>query len=461
MKKFYILLAALGFSNAVLNAQNDSLVVENAAVAESVTEPVTESVTEPVEVPDVLMTDVLMTEGNSFADSLMVMPIDSAAAVDTLTVDSLERAAFESVIEEKFVNWYSEVTFTDSCFNNPVKEPLSKEEYVKKMSEIPAEMELSYNQVVRSYIDSYVHRYPKNLSKLLGLSQYYFPIFERELLAEGLPVELKYLPVIESALNPTARSRVGAMGLWQFMPYTGKLYGLEINSLIDERCDVIKSTKAAVKYLKDLYGIYNDWLLVIAAYNCGPGNVNKAIKRANKGTDYWAIYNYLPRETRGYVPAFIAVNYAMEYATDVYNICPSEVKMPGLIDTVMVSERMHFEQIAANMPITVEQLRKLNPQYKLDIVPAHKKPCAIVFPVNDTLDFIAAKDSILAYEKEKYAKRMETAVVLQTTYKIRSGDNLWDIAKKKGTTVAAIRKANPGKNLNVLRIGQVINLPVR
>jgi membrane-bound lytic murein transglycosylase D len=200
---------------------------------------------------------------------------------------------------------------------------------------------------------------------------------------------------------------------------------------------------------------------VIAAYNCGPGNVNKAIKRANKGTDYWAIYNYLPRETRGYVPAFIAVNYAMEYATEVYNICPSESKLPVLVDTVMVSDRMHFEQIAANMPITVEQLRKLNPQYKLDIVPAHKKPCAIVFPMNDTLDFIAVKDSILEYEKEKYAKRMETAVVLQTTYKIRSGDNLWDIAKKKGTTVAAIRKANPNKNLNVLRIGQVINLPVR
>lgn len=451
MKKIYILIAALGLSNAVLNAQNNAV----------------------PELVDVLMTDVLMTEGNSgnngpVSENAVTKPVTESVTelvevpdVDTLTVDSLERAAFESIIEEKFVNWYSEVTFTDSCFNNPVKEPLSKEEYVQRMSEIPAEMELSYNQVVRSYIDSYVHRYPKNLSKLLGLSQYYFPIFERELLAEGLPMELKYLPVIESALNPTARSKVGAMGLWQFMPYTGKLYGLEINSLVDERCDVIKSTKAAVKYLKDLYSIYNDWLLVIAAYNCGPGNVNKAIKRANKGTDYWAIYNYLPRETRGYVPAFIAVNYAMEYATEVYNICPSESKMPVLVDTVMVSDRMHFEQIAANMPITVEQLRKLNPQYKLDIIPAHKKPCAIVFPVNDTLDFIAAKDSILEYEKEKYAKRMETAVVLQTTYKIRSGDNLWDIAKKKGTTVAAIRKANPNKNLNVLRIGQVINLPVR
>ena len=441
MKKLFILLAVLGLSNAVLIAQSVPELVEGPVSENAVTEPVTKSVTELV--------DVLMTDGNNVPD------------VDTLTVDSLERAAFESVIEEKFVSWFADITFTDSCFHNPVQTPLSKEEYVKKMSELPAEMELSYNQVVRSYIDSYVHRYPKNLSKLLGLSKYYFPIFERELLAEGLPVELKYLPVIESALNPTARSKVGAMGLWQFMPYTGKLYGLEINSLVDERCDVIKSTKAAVKYLKDLYGIYNDWLLVIAAYNCGPGNVNKAIKRANKGTDYWAIYNYLPRETRGYVPAFIAVNYAMEYATDVYNICPSQVNMPTLIDTVMVAERMHFEQISANMNITVEQLRKLNPQYKLDIIPGHKKACGIVFPDTSAVDFISAKDSILAYEKEKYAKRMETAVVLQTTYKIRSGDNLWDIAKKKGTTVAAIKKANPGKNLKVLKIGQVINLPVR
>ena len=426
MKKLYILMAVLGLSNVVLYAQTDSLVFDSV-----------------------------------FADSLMVMPIDSVSVDETLAVDSLERAAFESTIEEKFVSWFADITFTDSCFNNPVKEPLSKDEYVQRMSELPAEMELSYNQVVRSYIDSYVHRYPKNLSKLLGLSKYYFPIFERELLAEGLPVELKYLPVIESALNPTARSKVGAMGLWQFMPYTGKLYGLEINSLVDERCDVIKSTKAAVKFLKDLYGIYGDWLLVIAAYNCGPGNVNKAIRRANTSADYWAIYNYLPRETRGYVPAFIAVNYAMEYATDVYNICPSQSNMPALIDTVMVAERMHFEQISANMNITVEQLRKLNPQYKLDIVPGHKKACGIVFPMASAVEFISAKDSILEYEKEKYAKRMETAVVLETTYKIRSGDNLWDIAKKKGTTVAAIRKANPNKNLNVLKIGQVINLPVR
>ncbi len=425
MKKIYILLTILGLYNVVLFAKNDTI----------------------VSIP---------------SDSLKVIALNlDSLDTDTLTIDSLERSVFEATIEEKFVNWHAEVTFSDSCIHAPVKETLSKEEYIEKMSQLPAEMELSYNQVVRSYIDSYVHRYPKNLSKLLGLSQYYFPIFERELLAEGLPVELKYLPVIESALNPTARSRVGAMGLWQFMPYTGKLYGLEINSLVDERCDVIKSTKAAVKYLKDLYGIYNDWLLVIAAYNCGPGNVNKAIRRASAGTDYWAIYNYLPRETRGYVPAFIAVNYAMEYATEVYNICPSESKLPVLTDTIMVAEKMHFEQIAANMDITVDELRRLNPQYKLDIIPGNKKSWGIVFPDTSAVDFISAKDSILAFEKEKYAKRMETAVVLQTTYKIRSGDNLWDIAKKKGTTVAAIRKANPGKNLKVLKIGQVINLPVR
>lgn len=422
MKKIYLLLATLGLSNVILYAQNDSLA------------------------------PVPLFETKIEIDSINI---------DTLKVDSVEQAVFDATIEEKLVSWHTEVNYSDSCIHNPLKEKLTKEEYVKKLSELPTEMEMSYNQVVRSYIDSYVHRYPKNLSKLLGLSEYYFPIFEQALLAEGLPVELKYLPVIESALNPTARSYVGAMGLWQFMPYTGKLYGLQINSLVDERCDVIKSTKAAVKYLKDLHEIYNDWLLVIAAYNCGPGNVNKAIRRANSSRDYWAIYNYLPRETRGYVPAFIAVNYAMEYATDVYNICPADAKMPLYCDTVMVTERMHFEQIASNMDVTVDQLRKLNPQYKLDIVPGNTKPCGIIFPENSACDFITAKDSILAYQKEKYAKRMETAVVLQTTYKVRSGDNLWDIAKKKGTTVAAIRRANAPKNLNILRVGQVIKLPVR
>jgi membrane-bound lytic murein transglycosylase D len=350
---------------------------------------------------------------------------------------------------------------TTECTSDTIIAELPDSIYKQRLQALPFIIEVPYNEVVRRYILRYVKHSPRQLASLQRKAQYYFPIFEDILAKHQLPFELCYLPVIESALNPQAHSPVGAAGLWQFMPATGKKYGLEINSLIDERMDPIRSTEAACQFLKALYNVFGDWNLVIAAYNCGPGNVNKAIKRANKGTDYWAIYNYLPRETRGYVPAFIAVNYAMEYATEVYNICPSESKMPVLVDTVMVSDRMHFEQIAANMPITVEQLRKLNPQYKLDIIPAHKKPCAIVFPVNDTLDFIAAKDSILEYEKEKYAKRMETAVVLQTTYKIRSGDDLWDIAKKKGTTVAAIRKANPNKNLNVLRIGQVINLPVR
>ena len=398
----------------------------------------------------------------------------SAYAQKTLTVVDehtgkeevidLPEGMLEEEIDSMMRQWYASTYLaydSASCESNGEDIAYEPEEYIRRLQYLPNVIEMPYNSVVRKFIDQYSGRLRRSIAMMLGASNFYNPIFEDALEAYQLPLELKYLPIIESALNPNATSKAGAGGLWQFMPATGKRYGLEITSLIDERRDPIKASYAAARMLKSLYEIFGDWTLVIASYNCGPGNVNKAIKRANKGTDYWAIYNYLPRETRGYVPAFIAVNYAMEYATDLYNICPSESKMPTLVDTVMVSDRMHFEQIAANMPITVEQLRKLNPQYKLDIIPAHKKPCAIVFPVNDTLDFIAAKDSILEYEKEKYAKRMETAVVLQTTYKIRSGDNLWDIAKKKGTTVAAIRKANPGKNLNVLRIGQVINLPVR
>lgn len=194
--------------------------------------------------------------------------------------------------------------------------------YANRLYTLPTVMELSYNQVVKSYIEMYSTRRREQVSYMLALGEYYFPMFEEALDRHGLPLELKYLPVIESALNPIAVSRVGATGLWQFMLRTGKSYGLEVNSLVDERRDPYKSTEAAVKYLKDLYAIYGDWNLVIAAYNCGPGNVNKAIARSGGKRDYWEIYYKLPKETRGYVPAFIAANYIMNHFSD-HNICPA------------------------------------------------------------------------------------------------------------------------------------------
>ena len=390
-----------------------------------------------------------------------LVPDSMHIPVDSLDVDSLQMSAFDKVIEESYVRWRYDLVQSDSCATVQWTDTMKKEDYVRYLSQMPTLIEMPYNQVVRSYIDSYVKRYPKRLSSLLALSKYYFPIFENALEAGNLPLELKYLPVIESALNPSAKSYVGAAGLWQFMPATGRLYGLEVNSLIDERCDPYKSSKAAVAYLKDLYEIYGDWMLVIAAYNCGPGNVNKAIRRSGGKRDYWDIYEYLPRETRGYVPAFIAANYAMYYAEDLYHICPSELKLPLATDTICVNYRVHLEQISDCLGVHIDELRRLNPQYRYDLVPGNSRTCVLCLPDDYAYRYLTNKDSIVAYKSELISRKVENKIAMQTTYKVRSGDNLWTIAKKKGVSVAAIRKANAPKNLNVLQIGQVIKLPVR
>lgn len=397
-------------------------------------------------------------------DSTLVTPTVAdtlAVTADSLLADTTEIAVFNRIIEESYVRWRYDLHQNDSCAAVQWTDTLKKEDYVCYLSQMPTIIEMPYNQVVRSYIDSYVRRYPKRLSSLLALSKYYFPIFENALEAGDLPLELKYLPVIESALNPSAKSHVGAGGLWQFMPATGRLYGLEVNSLIDERCDPYKSSKAAVAYLKDLYAIYNDWMLVIAAYNCGPGNVNKAIRRSGGKTDYWDIYEYLPRETRGYVPAFIAANYAMHYAEDLYHICPAELKLPLATDTVCVNYRVHLEQISDCLGVHIDELRRLNPQYRYDLIPGNTKTYNLCLPSDYAYRYLTKKDSIVAHKSELISRKVENKIAMQTTYKVRSGDNLWTIAKKKGVSVAAIRKANAPKKLNVLQIGQVIKLPVK
>ena len=225
------------------------------------------------------------------------------------------------------------------------------------------------------------------------------PIFEDQLLANKLPDELKYLPIIESALNPTAYSRAGAGGLWQLMVSTGRIYGLEINSLIDERMDPYKASVAAARYLKDLFRIYGDWNLVIAAYNCGPGNVNKAIRRSGGKRDYWQIYPYLPNETRNYVPIFIAANYVMNYYKQ-HNLNVAPVCLP-MSDTIMVKEKVHLMQIADLMNLPIAELRTLNPQYRQDIVPGNYKPCAIRLPLNAASSFLQNKDKIVAYKADE------------------------------------------------------------
>ncbi len=320
------------------------------------------------------------------------------------------------------------------------------------LAKLPHIIEMPYNNVVRSMMNVYLVKRRSQVEYMLGISGYYFSIFEKALAKNDLPLELKYLPVIESALNPNAVSHMGAAGLWQFMIGTGRMYGLEINSLIDERLDPIKSTNAAVHFLKDLYDIYGDWNLAIAGYNCGPGNVNKAIRRAGGQKDFWKIYPYLPHETRGYVPIFIAANYIMNYAEN-HNICPAAVEMPILTDTLMLTQRVHFEQISAVLGIPVEQIRALNPQYRRDVVPGDIKPYGLCLPMNYCTAYIDKCDEIIAYKADELINNRRKEVEVYRTsapggsgnliyYRVKSGDTLGGIASRHGVSVKKLRSWN-------------------
>lgn len=338
--------------------------------------------------------------------------------------------------------------------------------YIKRLYALPTHMELAYNDIVRKFIEMYADRRRGQVSYMLGQGRYYFPMFEEELDKQGLPLELKYLPVIESALNPIARSRVGATGLWQFMPATGKMYKLEINSLVDERRDPRRSTQAAVKYLKDMYQIYGDWNLVIAAYNCGPGNVNKAIRRSGGKRDYWDIYPYLPRETRGYVPAFIAATYIMSYHNE-HKICPAETDLPILVDTLSINKVVHFEQISDVLNVSIDDLRKLNPQFKDDIIPGEYKEYALKLPILDLTAFIQHEDTIYAHRADELLTHQRIRNVASVgnvgsggghaTYKVKRGDTMGAIAMRNRVSIAQIKSWNGMKNNN-LRVGQVLKV---
>lgn len=351
------------------------------------------------------------------------------------------------------------------CSTAEVNPMFSDSVYMQRLSRIPAVMEMPYNDIVRKFIDMYAGRLRNQVAFMLSACNFYMPIFEEALDAYGLPMELKYLPIIESALNPSAVSRVGASGLWQFMLNTGKMYGLDANSLVDERRDPIKATWAAARYLKELYAIYQDWNLVIAAYNCGPGTINKAIRRAGGETDYWKIYNYLPKETRGYVPAFVAANYVMTYYCD-HNICPMETDIPASTDTIQINKNLHFEQIADICNVSMEQLRSLNPQYKKNVIPGESKPHTLRLPQNSISTFIDSQDTIythradelfknrkfieikgddtprVAAKSSKQSKKTSTQSGSTTYHKIRNGETLSVIAEKYGVSVKQLQNWN-------------------
>lgn len=316
--------------------------------------------------------------------------------------------SFETNTHELMKNWYLEnYAILDANVEDRSPATVSDAEYIKRLKAIPSGVELPFNQVVRSYIERYVTKNRTLVSQMLGMSPYYMPIFEQQLEKNGMPLELKYIPVIESALDPNAVSSAGATGLWQFMLSTAKGVGLEVNSLVDERRDPYRSSEKAAIYFKQLYNIYGDWSLAIAAYNCGPANVNKALRRAKSkeedaNPDFWAIYNYLPRETRGYVPAFIAATYVMNYYKE-HNINPSLAKKPLLIDTVAVNRRINFQQIANVLNIPIEEIRILNPQYRHDVIPGDTHPYKLALPSQQIYSFIMVEDSIIGYRPELYA----------------------------------------------------------
>lgn len=354
--------------------------------------------------------------------------------------------------------------FDEDCQSTGENPEYDAETYTHRLSRLPNVVPMPYNDVVRKYIDQYSGRLRHSVAIMLGASNFYTPIFEEALESYQVPLELRYLPIIESALNPGAVSRAGAVGLWQFMIGTGKQYGLEVTSLIDERRDPIKASYAAARYLHDLYNIFGDWTLVIASYNCGPGNITKAIKRAGGATDYWTIYPYLPAETRGYVPAFIAANYIMNYYCD-HNICPVNTKLPLGTDTIQVSRNVRMERIEELCGISGDELRTLNPQYRTSLIPGDAHACTLRLPPSAISAFIEAGDSIYVPTAEAPAP-VEVAVTEQPragksrggkTVTVRNGDTLGAIARRNHTTVAKLQRLNGIRGTNI-RAGQKLKV---
>lgn len=409
----------------------------------------------------------------------------------------------DTLVDGWYMKQYMRVDSTLYTNEIPV---FPREVYLDRLRRLPNLIEMPYNDVVQDYIDQYTGRLRRSVSFMLGVQNFYVPLFEEALEAEGVPLELKYLPVVESAFDPMATSRVGAAGLWQFMVPTAKHYGLTVNSLLDERRDPIKSSQAAARYLKDLYKSFGDWTLAIAAYNCGRNNVLKAIKRAGGARDYWAIYPYLPRETRGYVPAFIAANYVMNYYCD-HKIPPMKTIAPAETDTVTVSRNLYLAQVAAACNLDVETVQAMNPQYRAGVMPGNSQPCALRLPVQSIGRFLQLGDSIynlapaaevaerreevepaeltaqpkntttrqsrrqaLAEERRKRRERRAAAAAERKKRKskrahaeepsevdIRQGDTLSEIARRNNTTVEKLQKIN---NLNgsAIRAGKKLRV---
>ncbi len=355
--------------------------------------------------------------------------------------------------------------FIDIDTVRPIVGDVHDSVYEARLRRLVSPVNLGFNDVVKNYIVNWTTRNKGTVSRILGLSQVYFPMIEEELARQGLPLELRMLPVIESALNPTAVSRAGATGLWQFMLATGRSYGLEVTSMVDDRRDPVMATRAAVSHLRDLYRMFGDWTIAIAAYNCGAGNVNKAIARAGgEAQTFWDIYPYLPRETRGYLPSFVAANYAYTYHKQ-HGIEMIDPPLPLCTDTVTVSKLMHFGQISSTLNISVEALRALNPQYKEDIIPAVERTYALKLPQPDVTRYLAREEEIHAKDSIYLAKYLaQPKAILEAVqssvnvHTVKKGEVLGSIARKYGVTVAQIVKWNKLRNAHSIRPGQRLEI---
>jgi membrane-bound lytic murein transglycosylase D len=374
--------------------------------------------------------------------------------------DSGEDTAIDSLLNTWFIEKMLDLNTTYSTNLADTMVPVYPDSvYIARIDSLSSYIPLKYNKIVRNFIHVYTVKKRSKLELILGLKDYYFPIFEEIIDSYGLPIELKFMPVIESALNPRAVSRAGATGLWQFMYGTGKMYKLNINSYIDERRDPVLSTHAACQYLRDMYKIYNDWILVIAAYNCGPRNVNRAIRRAGGKRDYWDIYYYLPRETRGYVPAFIGAMYAIEYYK-YHNVQPVKTNLPIVTDTIMVNRDLHFKQVSVVVGVPLNNLRDLNPMFKADILPGKIKAYPLVIPLQYSADFITFEDSVYAYKDSillnnqeilknpekftttSYYHKPPAGNFEKLHYVVKSGDNLGYISEWYNVRASDIRYWN-------------------
>lgn len=404
---------------------------------------------------------------------LLIAPEDANAVVEVKPTNRLSQ--IDSVLAlwratttvEYYEKYFNSYVYASDNINSTIKTDNMDSIYVARLNALMSPIPLEYNHEVRTAINRYTS---KDFARIMGYAYYYFPMLEEELIIAGVPVELRALAIVESGLNPVALSRAGAKGLWQFMPVTAREYGLEINSLVDERCNPRLATRAACRYLKNMYNMYGDWTLAIASYNCGPGNVNKAIVRAggdpkNYNGSFWDVYEGLPRETRNYVPLFMGATYAFAYHK-AHNMNLTTPPIPLAVDTVMITRPMHLEQVSSTIDVSLELLQMLNPEYIQSIIPATTKAYPLTLPTERVTEFIINQDSIFAKDSlylgeyvvtaNLEAKRNEAPPA--TYHVVKKGDTLGSIAQKYGRTVKQLMSWNGIKNANSLSIGQRIRV---